>query len=142
MNYMLVKSLHIGAVIFWIGGMLLQALLLLAARSFPGPTLPLELSRMRMLVRWDRLFTVPAMLLAWISGLFIATQGGWLGSPWLSVKLAFVVALSALHGMLAGRLRRHLQAAETNSWSYLAYVLPGLFAMTLAIVFLVTTKPF
>jgi protoporphyrinogen IX oxidase len=142
MIYLLVKSLHIGAVIFWIGGMLLQALLLQAAHSFPGPTLPLELSRLRLLYRWDRLLTAPAMLLAWMTGLFIASQGGWLGSPWLSAKLALVVALSALHGVLAGRLRRHLQAPVPSSWFPVAYVLPGLFAVTLTIVFLVTSKPF
>lgn len=103
MMYLLIKSLHVCSVIFWIGGMLLQSLLLLAARSLPGPILPLELTRLRMLHQWDRTITIPAMMMTWMTGLFIATQGNWFGNHWLTLKLVIVIVLSAVHGMLAGQ---------------------------------------
>lgn len=103
MIYMLLKALHIIALMAWIGGMLLQVFLsrALAAGQRPGTRAVLGEA-----VRWDRWMTTPAMLLAWICGLALANGGQWLGAPWLSVKLVLVVVLSALHGMQSGSLRR------------------------------------
>lgn len=142
MTYLLIKSLHVCAVIFWMSGMFLQSLLLIAGRNMSGPVLPLELSRLRMLRRWCRGMTVPAMALTWISGLTIATLGGWAGEPWLILKFAFVLALSALHGVLSGALRRRLECPTEAPSSNLTLVFPSLLVMTSAIVFLVINKPF
>ncbi|MGE8144400.1 CopD family protein [Pseudomonas frederiksbergensis] len=142
MIYLLIKSLHVCAVLFWISGMFLQSLLLLAGRNLSGPLLPLELSRLRMLRRWCRGMTVPAMALTWLSGLTIATLGGWVGEHWLLLKFAFVVALSAMHGWLSGSLRRRLECPTEAPSSNLTIVLPSLLVMTCTIVFLVINKPF
>jgi uncharacterized membrane protein len=88
MTYLLLKAGHVAAVLVWIGGML-------AAALAPVP-------------RWDRLVTTPAMLLAFAFGLALATTGGWFPQAWLIGKLAVVLALAALHGVLSGRLRRGL----------------------------------
>ncbi len=91
MTYALLKALHVAAMVIWIGGMLAVAL---------GPS-----DRLR---RWDRLVTTPAMLLALACGIGLAMTGGWFPARWLVVKLGFVLVLAALHGVLAGRLRRGL----------------------------------
>ncbi len=89
MTYLLLKALHIAAMVVWIGGMLAVAL------GPPGHGW-----------RWDRLVTTPAMLLALACGIALAMTGGWFPARWLVVKLGFVLLLAALHGVLAGRLRR------------------------------------
>ncbi len=88
MTYLLLKAGHVAAVLVWIGGMLVAALA-------PVP-------------RWDRLVTTPAMLLAFAFGLAVAMTGGWFPQAWLIGKLAVVLALAALHGVLSGRQRRGL----------------------------------
>lgn len=142
MTYLLIKSLHVCAVMFWISGMFLQSLLLLAGRHLSGPVLPLELSRLRTLRRWCRNMTVPAMLVTWLTGLFIATQGGWVGDHWLIFKFTCVLGLTALHGLMTGVLRRRLEYPTEAPSSSLGLVLPCLLAITSAIVFLVINKPF
>lgn len=142
MTYLLIKSLHVCAVMFWISGMFLLSLLLLAGRDLSGPVLPLELSRLRTLRRWCRYITVPAMLLAWLSGLAIAAQGGWVGDHWLMLKFVFVLTLTALHGLLSGSLRRRLECPTEAPSPNLNLVLPSLLAVTSTIVFLVINKPF
>lgn len=86
MTYLLLKAGHVAAVIVWIGGMF-------AAALGAAP-------------RWDRLVTTPAMLAAFAFGLALASTGGWFPQPWLIAKLAVVLGLAALHGILSGRLRR------------------------------------
>lgn len=138
MIYLLVKSLHVCAIIVWIAGMVLESLALQVKHASAAT----ETHTLQLLRRWDRAVTAPAMLLAWLAGLFLATQGGWFGHRWLFVKLALVIVLSALHGMLAGRLRAQLESRPTRRPPPLKLVLPGLFIMTAGIVLLVIAKPF
>jgi len=44
--------------------------------------------------------------MVWALGIVLALQGGWFASLWLQAKLAFVVVLSAVHGVQSGALRR------------------------------------
>src|SRR5258708_26021583 len=46
-------------------------------------------------------FIIPAMMASWALGLWIVYDGGWISAHWLHLKLLLVVALSAVHGMLA-----------------------------------------
>jgi uncharacterized membrane protein len=133
MSYLLIKSLHICAIILWIAGMVLQAATL---------QLSVEQRLLASLRRWDRRVTAPAMLVAWVTGLFLATQGGWFGNRWLMLKLSFVVILAALHGILAGRLRRRVESGVSNNPPRLNVTLAGLFGLTASIVVLVVVKPF
>ena len=138
MTYLLIKAVHVSAVLLWLGGMLMQAVQLQAERSNRTPWMPWELTMWRALQRRDRTVTVPAMGVAWVAGLYMAMFGAWLGSHWLSAKLVLVVMLSALHGMQAGRLRRQ-PAPEPSKMARLT--MPGLLIMASAVVFLVITKP-
>ena len=105
-RYDLVTLAHVSADIVFIAG-LLAAALVLAALSFQAPA---DLARERRLVagmrRWHRAVTSPALVIAWGCGLWLALQAGWMHSGWLHVKLALVLALSALHGGLSAALRR------------------------------------
>ncbi|WP_338640576.1 CopD family protein [Burkholderia pyrrocinia] len=96
MIYLLLKAAHVVAVVTFVGGLLMLSVAIRIA----------NLAVHRAVRRWDRSVTAPALALVWITGIAIALSGHWFGAAWLSVKLAVVTALSALHGMLAGTLRR------------------------------------
>lgn len=142
MAYLLIKSLHLALVLFWVAGMVVQAFVLAAADKLPGPALPQELARLRLLRKWERLLTTPAMVGALASGVYLATSAGWFGSGWLSVKLALVLVLAAVHGMQAGRLRRLAEAAGDASEAGRARMVPVVLAAPVLIILLVVLKPF
>ncbi|NTX29293.1 CopD family protein [Burkholderia pyrrocinia] len=96
MIYLLLKAAHVVAVVTFVGGLLMLSVGVRIA----------NLAVHRAVRRWDRSVTAPALALVWITGIAIALSGHWFGAAWLSVKLVVVTALSALHGMLAGTLRR------------------------------------
>ena len=106
MIYGLVKSLHIVAVIVWIGTML-------AATMSTGRKIDPHI-----LTRWRMAMTI-SMGLTWAAGLYLALSAGWFASGWLMAKLVFVVVLSAYHGMLTGQLRRAAgnDAVFENRWA-------------------------
>lgn len=142
MAYLLIKSLHLALVLFWVAGMVVQAFVLAAADKLPGPALPQELARLRLLRKWERLLITPAMVGALASGVYLATSAGWFGSGWLSVKLALVLLLAAVHGMQAGRLRRLAEAAGDASEAGRARLMPVVLAAPVLIILLVVVKPF
>ena len=85
------KAIHIAAVITWIGGMLLNALIiaiLMTERTSSTEGAkghqPVDLAR-----RLDRTMTAPAMLLAWVLGMTLA-----IGI--VTILLATLVVLPAL----------------------------------------------
>lgn len=101
--YPYLVAAHVTAVVFLVGGLLAQERMVNAISLSP----PEEQAGMSAaLQRFERTVTTPALLLTWIFGLSLALGAGWLSSPWLIVKLIFVVALSAFHGVRSGRIRR------------------------------------
>lgn len=142
MAYLLIKSLHLALVLFWVAGMVMQAFVLAATDKLPGPALPQELARLRLLRKWERLLTTPAMVGALASGVYLATSAGWFGSGWLSVKLALVLLLAAVHGMQAGRLRRLAEAAGDVTEAGRARLMLVVLAAPVLIILLVVMKPF
>ncbi|WP_043361439.1 CopD family protein [Belnapia sp. F-4-1] len=95
------KALHVAAVLLFAGGLLAQSLAVAAALR--NDISPGVLARLR---QWDQRVTVPALLTAWAFGIATALDNGWFGAGWLSAKLLLVVALTGLHGLQAGALRR------------------------------------
>lgn len=142
MGYLLVKALHIALMLFWVAGMVVQAFVLAAAAKLPGPALPQELAWLRLLRKWERLLTTPAMVGALASGVYLASSAGWFGSGWLSAKLALVLLLAAVHGMQAGRLRRLAEASGEGNEVGRARLLPVVLVVPVLIVLLVAVKPF
>ena len=129
MSYELLKAGHIVAVMVWFGGTLAVALLLKQGGNAAA------------LRNWDRCVTTPAMVASWALGLTMATWVGWFANGWMMVKLVFVLALSAVHGVLSGRLRRTGTSHSTPSGTVWR-LMPSIMLITLcAIVLLVIMKP-
>jgi putative membrane protein len=138
MDYIWLKALHVAAIVTWIGGMLALSV---AVRSLPavGAERKAAIATLR---TWDQRITSPAMGLAWILGLARAFMGGWFSAVWFIIKFALVFALSALHGMQGGALRR----MENDPAMAIPAVLRRGPAIIIAIVFLIAilviVKPF
>ena len=141
MMYLLLKALHIVALMTWIGGMLAQALLLRTMARLPLPHMPDERGVLGAAVRCDRRLVAPAMLLAWACGLALASYRHWWMAPWLGAKLALVVALSALHGLQSGSLRRMAGDPARRPPALLRHAGAAILAGVAAIVLLVVVKP-
>jgi len=128
--YLLV--VHLVAVAAWVGGMLANALALLALPD-GGPAPALATVR-----RFDRRFALPAMVLVWATGLVLAVW--WLRAPWLWLKLALVVALTALHAKQSVTLRG-LQAGVPAP-AALQLAAPAILLALAAIALVTALKPF
>lgn len=142
----LLIGLHIIAVIAWMAGMLYLPRLFVyhcAAETGSVQSETFKVMERRLL----RAIINPAMVATWVFGLWLAWLGpdsryGWFASPWLWAKLVLVLALSAVHGMLA-RWRKDF-AADRNVHSQRFYriinEIPAI--LLIGIVILVVVKPF
>ena len=138
MSYLIIKALHVVAMVAWMSGMIF---------------VPLTLSRMQAVGSIDgkqvarlqsgfSMVATPAMLAVWGLGLYLAYSVGLLGDAWLHAKMALVMAMSALHGVLAGQLRQ-LAGARLAKPAKLVLKLHWLVGVLLvAIVGLAIVKPF
>jgi putative membrane protein len=142
MTYLLLKSLHIVAVIMWMGGMVLlsAASLWLARASCPRGER--ENSVIAAVRKWDARVTNPAMGLVWLFGLTIAWMGDWYMDGWLHTKLVPVIILSGLHGNLTASFRRMENDPARPVPKHLPYAAAITFGGLLIIVLLVVMKPF
>jgi putative membrane protein len=144
MMYLLIKSLHVVAIITWMGGMIAASLVLAGHRvtALPRDRFGDRLQSLEIIRRWDRRVTAPAMVCAWGLGMTLAVQGGWLGSSWLTIKFVIAVVLSALHGLLSGSLGRTGGGMPRPVDSILRYAAPAAIVGVATISFLVIAKPF
>jgi putative membrane protein len=105
MAYQWVKAFHIITVIAWMAGMLYLPRLFVyhcAAEKGSVQSETFKVMERRLL----RGIINPAMIATWLLGLWLAWNGpdshyGWFAAPWFHAKLALVVLLSAVHGLLA-----------------------------------------
>jgi putative membrane protein len=144
--YEWIKAFHIIAVIAWMAGMLYLPRLFVyhcAAEKGSVQSETFKVMERRLL----RAIINPAMVATWVFGLWLAWLGpdsryGWFALPWLWAKLVLVLALSAVHGMLA-RWRKDF-AADRNVHSQRFYriinEIPAV--LLIGIVILVVVKPF
>lgn len=141
MIYLWLKAFHIAAVALWVGGTLLTAVVVAGVCGVDGVRPPVgEFVIVRFVRTWDRRVTTPAMLAVWALGLALAMSGGWFLQGWLLAKLVVVFSLSALHGMLTGRLRR-LAVGNVEAPTPLRHAPAAIALAVLATVILVVVKP-
>ena len=135
------KALHVISIIAWMAGMLyLPRLFVYHAEAKPGSELSETFKVMER--RLLRAIINPAMVAAWIFGLWLAWEGDLWDQHWLHAKLALVILMSTLHGFLA-RWRRHF-AADSNRHSAKFYRVVNEVptVLLIGIVILVIVKPF
>ena len=138
-RYPALKSLHVAAALVFVGGVLAETILLSSLAAARELT-PEQRHAVAVLRVWDARLVTPAMITVWALGISLALWGAWFRSGWLIAKLAFVVAVSAVHGQQSATLRRLAGGTalqRSQRWPVLI-----LLSSTLAIALLAVIKPF
>ncbi len=139
--YLWIKAFHIIAVIAWMAGMLyLPRLFVYHARVAPGSEASETFKVMER--RLLRAIMTPAMILTWLLGITLVIEGGWLTAGWFHAKLALVLLMTALHGLMSRWRREFERDQNRHSPKFFRIIneIPTL--LLIAIVILVTVKPF
>jgi len=139
--YLWMKAVHVIAVIAWMAGMLyLPRLFIYHCAAEPGSVQSETFKIMER--RLYRAIINPAMVVAWVFGLWLAWKGFGFSGGWLHAKLAAVIGLSAVHGYLGGALRRFAQDRNTRPARHWRMVNEVPTVLMIVIVILVIVKPF
>lgn len=139
--YLWIKALHVIAVIAWMAGMLyLPRLFVYHAEAEKGSEKSETFKVMER--RLLRAIINPAMTVAWVLGLWLAWRGFGFSGGWLHAKIAAVVALSAMHGYLAGAVRRFAEDRNEKPARHWRIVNEVPTVLMIVIVVLVVVKPF
>jgi putative membrane protein len=144
--YEWIKALHIIAVIAWMAGMLYLPRLFVyhcAAEIGSVQSETFKVMERRLL----RAIINPAMIATWVFGLALACLGpdsryGWFASGWLWAKIVLVLALSAVHGLLARWTRDFAHDRNRHSQKFYRIINEVPTVLMILIVLLVVLKPF
>ena len=124
--YLWLKLIHILAVVMFIGNVVTGVFWHRHALATRDARLIAH--AMDGVIRSDRLFTVPGVVLIIASGVFAAIQGGFpiFGTPWILWTLVLFGISGAVFGMklapLQRQMRAHAQAgAHSGAFDYVAY---------------------
>jgi len=139
--YLWIKAGHVMAIICWLAAMLYLPRLFVyhcGVRHGSGEAQLLTLMEGRL----SRFIMLPAMIVAWLSGLWLAYYIYHFHGGWLHLKLLAVIVLSGFHGFLSSSLRRFAKGENryaAKTWRLLNEV-PTV--LMLIIVIAVIVKPF
>lgn len=140
-HYLLLKALHIIAVISWLAGLLyLPRLFVYHAGKAPGS----EASEMLKIMehRLLRYIMTPAMIAALLLGLVLMGQPGIMAFGWLHMKLGLLLLLFGFHGACS-RWRKDFSADHnTKSAKFFRIANEVPTVIMIAVVLLAVTKPF
>jgi len=144
--YEWIKAFHIIAVIAWMAGMLYLPRLFVyhcAAEKGSVQSETFKVMERRLL----RAIINPAMVATWVFGLWLAWLGpdsryGWFASGWLWAKIILVLALSAVHGLLARWRKDFAQDRNRYSQKFYRIINEVPTILMILIVLVVVLKPF
>jgi putative membrane protein len=139
--YLYLKALHIIAVISWMAGMLYLPRLFVYHVDAATGSVQSETFKVMERQLLKAIMT-PAMIVSWLAGLALAYEGHWFAAPWFGIKLALVLAMTAVHGLL-GRWVKDFAAdrnRHTGKFFRIVNEIPTL--LMIFIVILATVKPF
>ena len=139
--YAWVKAVHVIAIIAWMAGMLYLPRLFIYHCDAPAGSQMSETFKV-MERRLLRIIINPAMVIAWVLGLWLAWQAGVLLSGWFLAKLALVIGMSATHGFLSGATRKFAEDRNTISARHWRMINEVPTLLMIGIVILVVIKPF
>ena len=140
--YLVIKSLHLIAVISWMAGLLyLSRIFVYHVENFEKreTTNIFEVMEKRLYVYIMR----PAMLFSWIFGIVLIYLNGFdvLTNLWMQIKLALVIILSGYHEYLGKCLNNLKNRTNTKSAKFYRYVNEIPTVLLILIVFIVIIKP-
>ena len=140
--YLWIKALHIIAVIAWMAGvMYLPRLFIYHHQAEKGGEAEGHFIAMER--RLLKGIMNPAIAIVWILGvLMLVADRLILSTGWFGVKLALVLAMSAVHGFYAAARRKFEAGERPRSQKFWRIMNEAPFLMLIVIVFLAILKPF
>ena len=82
------------------------------------------------------------MIVTFVTGVYLAWSGHWFTAGWLHVKLAAVVALSAVHGFFVRWVKAFATDRNLHSQKFYRIINEVPTALMILIVVMVIVKPF
>lgn len=141
MIYLWIKALHVMAVISWMAALLYLPRLMVyhcAAEKGSNQSETFKVMERRLL----RLIATPAMIAAWVTGLWLIFEAGLWRDGWLHGKLALVLGLSAVHGVNAKWVKDFAGDRNRRSARFYRIANEVPTVLMIGIVILVIVKPF
>jgi len=139
--YAWIKAVHIIAVIAWMAGMLYLPRLFVYHCAAEKGSIQSETFKV-MERRLLRAIINPAMIAAWVLGLWLAWEGHWFASTWLQAKIALALILSAVHGLFARWVKSFARDDNSHSARFYRVMNEVPTLLMIGIVILVVIKPF
>ena len=138
--YPLVKSLHVVAIISWMAGLLYLPRLFVyhsCSSLASDQSETFKLMERRLL----NYIMNPSMLVAWLTGIYMALNAGFSSHNWFRFKLCFVVALTFFHCYLGVYVQRFSKDSNQRSARFFRVLNEIPTILMLFIVGLVILKP-
>ena len=139
--YEWIKALHVIAVISWMAGMLyLPRLFVYHCEAEVGSkqSETFKIMERRLL----KAIINPAMIIAWLAGLYLAWSGQWFASGWFHGKLLLVLVMSAVHGFFVRWVKAFAADRNVKSQKFYRVINEVPTVLMIGIVILVIVKPF
>ena len=141
MLYLWLKAFHVIAVIAWMAGMLYLPRLFVYHSETQKGSIQSDTFKI-MERRLLKAIINPAMIVAWVLGLYLVWQGGWYASGWLHAKVLLVLILSGFHGFLSRLVKDFAADRNTRPARFYRMINEVPTVLMIGIVILVIVKPF
>jgi putative membrane protein len=142
-GYLWIKALHVISIIAWMAGLLYLPRLFVYHTSAAAGSPQSETFKV-MEHKLLRYIMNPAMIVSFITGallIWLLSPGVW-SEGWLHGKLTLVVAMAAMHGMMAKWRRDFAEDRNTRTGRFHRWMNEVPTVLMIAIVTLVIVKPF
>ena len=136
-----IKALHVIAIISWMAGMLYLPRLFIYHFDAEKGSVQSETFKV-MESRLLRVIINPAMIFAWVTGLWLAWQSDFYKQGWFHAKFVLVFLLSGAHGYLSANVRAFGEDRNTKSARHWRIVNEVPTVLMIGIIVLVIVKPF
>jgi putative membrane protein len=141
MLYLWLKAFHVIAVIAWMAGMLYLPRLFVYHCEAPKGSIQSDTFKI-MERRLLKAIINPSMIVVWVLGLILVWQGGWITSGWLHAKVALVLVMSGVHGMLVRYVKDFAADRNVRPARFYRMINEVPTVLMIGIVILVILKPF
>ena len=135
-----VKVVHVLAIISWMAGQLYLPRLMVYHVDAPKGSAQSETFKV-MERRLLKAIINPAMIVTWLTGLWMAWNVFAFRGGWLHAKLLLVLIMSGFHGVLVRRVREFAEDRNTHSSKYYRIINEAPTVLMIGIVILVIVKP-
>jgi putative membrane protein len=139
--YLWLKSLHVIAIIAWMAGMLYLPRLFVYHADVPVGSPQSETFKV-MERRLLKAIINPAMIVAWILGLWLAYELDAFRDGWFHAKLMLVLLMSGVHGYLSRCVKVFARDENTRPARFYRILNEVPTLLMIGIVILVIVKPF